>query len=126
MRVRMHTTLAHPDYAASAGATVNLPDEVAKDLITKGNASPLDDPEPKRRRPETVAHSSPPPIAEMAEGTVEAIITTVGESAEMATAVLEIEAAKPKPRKSLIAAMESVISDAMVPAAVAALDDQKD
>lgn len=105
MKILMHATLAHPDYAASSGQTVVVPDDVADQLIRDGYASPVDEPDAHRRRPVF----GPADLVSQSVGVVldYAASSTADEIADL----LAAEQAKPKPRKSLVQGLEALLAE---------------
>lgn len=44
MRVRLHSTFGHAEASGSAGAVIDVSDELGKRLVEQGAASPIGDP----------------------------------------------------------------------------------
>lgn len=128
MKVTMHSNLAHPDYSAGAGDTIDLPLAVAEDLIANGYASAVGDPDGQRRRPETVTEAT---VAEViSKMKVVDALEAVGSDADLAADVLVFEEAGSN-RTTLIEGLTQVIWAAVeaeerekLPAAIAALHAQ--
>lgn len=94
MRVIVHSNYATPTASATPGQQINLPDDEAARLIAGGYASKVDDLDQRRRRPETV--DTPP------SGSVAVILEWVGDDINRAVKALDVEAARSKPRKTLV------------------------
>ncbi|PZG14425.1 hypothetical protein C1I95_21785 [Micromonospora craterilacus] len=58
MRIEMKTLYATPARSIAAGATADLPDDEAQELIDKGFAIPVDDEDERPRRPSGRAAAS--------------------------------------------------------------------
>lgn len=113
MHIVFHSTYATPDRRANAGQTLDIPRDEAELLIAGGYASPTDEPESRRRRPEDVDHdpaSEPGPGDDLSKGTVDEVIARVGTDFEAAAVALLQEQAKKHPRSTLVAALTEIIT----------------
>lgn len=84
MKIRMHTTIASPEYAATPGQVISLPDKVARQLIADGYASEPDAEGSHRRHipvePKPNERISRPPKAPEEPAVPEAIAALIAQA----------------------------------------------
>ncbi|MEW2383376.1 hypothetical protein AB0873_14975 [Micromonospora sp. NPDC047707] len=97
MRITMKTLYASPERSIAAGATADVPDDEAQDLIDRGFAVPAgaDEADGQAPRPGAARKSppAPPDGDEVPDGSIAVVLAWVGEDRDRAAKALDVERA---------------------------------